>query len=99
MAKIFFEGITIDEFFELQDAYFQKLFENSNNGTSKGFKDKLRTREEVCEILHISLPTFHRWSKSGKLKVHKAGGRILVRQSDIDAAVHEVSSQKYRSPP
>lgn len=43
------------------------------------------TRQQVCEVCHISLPTFHAWVKDGSLKTVKMNGRTLVRKEDLES--------------
>lgn len=38
------------------------------------------TRKQVCEVCHISLPTFHAWVKDGSLKAVKMNGSTLVKK-------------------
>ena len=46
-------------------------------------KDKLLTREQVCELLTISMTTLHVWTKSGKLKSYGIGNRVYYKKSEI----------------
>ena len=39
--------------------------------------EKPLTRKEVCDLLEISLPTMHRWTKDGRLKSIKIGKRAV----------------------
>ena len=45
--------------------------------------EKMLTRDEVCEILHISKPTLWTKTKKGKLDCVKAGRRVLYAESAI----------------
>jgi excisionase family DNA binding protein len=99
MKRIIFDGFPSEEFWEILTQKIEETIQKVLRSNQYQSKDQYLTREECCRLLRISLPTFHRWCKSGKLKVHKAGGRILVRQAEIDAVLHEVTNLKYRSPP
>lgn len=48
------------------------------------------TRNDVCNKLHITLPTVHAWMKSGKLQAYHMGGRTLFRESEVMEAVKPV---------
>jgi excisionase family DNA binding protein len=48
---------------------------------------ELLTRDEVCNLLRISLQTLHSWNKKGILTPIKLGTRIRYRKSDIDAVL------------
>ena len=43
------------------------------------------TVEEVCSLLQLSTRTLQEYRNSGKLPFCKIGGKILYRQSDIQA--------------
>ena len=45
--------------------------------------EKMLTREEVCEILHISKPTLWQRTKKGKIECVRVGRRVLYAESTI----------------
>ncbi len=47
------------------------------------------TRHEVCELLHITLPTLHTWTKKGKINAIKIGGRVLYKTSLINESLKQ----------
>lgn len=49
------------------------------------------TRAQVCEKLHITLPTVHSWMKLGKLQPYHIGGRTLFKESEVLEAVKPIS--------
>lgn len=49
------------------------------------------TRKQVCELLHITLPTVHSWMKDGKLKAYHVGGRTLFKEHEVMDAVKAVN--------
>ena len=44
---------------------------------------ELLTRKEVAEMLRISLPTLHQWTKVGKLKGYKKSGRVYFKRNEV----------------
>jgi hypothetical protein len=54
------------------------------------------TRREVCKRLKISLTTLHNYSKLGILNPLQIGGKILYKAQQIDYAVSEIQSVKYK---
>lgn len=52
-------------------------------------KKRYYTRKEVCEILHITLPTLWSMVKSGKVSQKKVGTRCLYDADAIDEAVNK----------
>ena len=57
---------------------------------------KYYTRKEVCNILHITLPTLGRLTKDGILNSVTIGSRVLYEASTIDAALSNNKSLKYK---
>jgi len=54
------------------------------------------TRKEVCDLLRISLSTLHYYSKDGTLQSYRIGGRILYKTAEVENAVQEIQSTKYK---
>lgn len=56
---------------------------------------KLKTRKEVCEMLGISLPTLHTWTKEGVIPAIRIGSSIRYRPQDVEAAMQNIRSIKH----
>ncbi|MCK0108219.1 helix-turn-helix domain-containing protein [Flavobacteriaceae bacterium S0825] len=52
----------------------------------------LFSRESTAEMLCISLPTLHEWTKSGIIKANRIGNRVLYKLEDINDALTEVNT-------
>jgi SpoVK/Ycf46/Vps4 family AAA+-type ATPase len=57
---------------------------------------KYLSREEVCTILKISMPTLNTYTKKGIIKGSKIGNRMLYLEADIKSAVQDATNLKYR---
>ena len=74
--KMIYE-MTVEEFFN----EFKKL--NDKNTQNK--KEYI-SREEVCRILHISLPTLNNLFNTNKLTRYKFGGRkVLIKMAEVES--------------
>jgi len=51
------------------------------------FTEKYLTREEVSELLKISLSTIHNWTKRGILLPYQIGGRVYYKASEIESSM------------
>lgn len=51
--------------------------------------EKMYTRGEVCQLLHITMPTLWRRVKEGKIIAAKNGRRVLFSESEIKRYVKE----------
>ncbi|MEX2336365.1 MAG: helix-turn-helix domain-containing protein [Fulvivirga sp.] len=58
-------------------------------------QEKLLTRKETADKLKISLVTLNDWSKRGLLKSYLIGGRVLYKDSELEASLHQVQTVKY----
>ncbi len=50
----------------------------------KSKPEKMLSREEVCQILGVSLPTLWAKTKSGEIKAQHIGRRILYAESEVN---------------
>lgn len=57
---------------------------------------KYLSREEVCTILKVSLPTLNTYTKRGIIKGSKIGTRMLYLEADIKSAIQDATSIKYK---
>jgi len=94
MAKI-----TLTQF-ELSD--IKKIVEEVLEKQLKGFSTpekkelKLLTRKDTSKLLCISLPTLHEWTKSGIVKAHRIGNRVLYKQEEVIQALNQIQTSKTR---
>ena len=51
------------------------------------FTEQYLTREEVSELLKISLSTIHNWTKRRILHPYQIGGRVYFKASDIESSM------------
>ena len=60
-------------------------------------KEEIRylTRSQVCELLHISLPTLAEYQKNGLIAGRRLGRRVLYDQTEIRESVKEIPNLKY----
>ena len=65
----------------------QVVNELKNELKQATFTEQYLTREEVSELLKISLSTIHNWTKRGILHPYQIGGRIYFKASDIECSM------------
>ena len=54
------------------------------------------TRQEAARMLKVSLSTLHFWTKEGIVKGTRIGTRVRYRLTDIEAALVDIESFKYK---
>lgn len=57
---------------------------------------ELLTRNEVCDLLHITLPTLHQWTKEGVINGYRIGTRIRYKRAEVLATLNKVQQIKFR---
>ena len=57
--------------------------------------EKLLTRKETADKLKISLVTLNDWTKRGIIQSYLIGGRVLYKDSEIEASLYKTQTVKY----
>lgn len=56
---------------------------------------KYFTRREVADLLKITLPTLFDYTRTGKIKGHRIGTRVLYSEEEVMKSVKEIATIKY----
>ena len=56
---------------------------------------RLRTRKEVADLLGISLPSLHNYTKTGRIRAYRLGNSVRYKMEDIEQALQNTKSIKY----
>ena len=54
---------------------------------------QILTRQETAEILNISLPTLHEYTKRGVIKANRLGHKVRYRFEDIQNALLQIKTR------
>lgn len=65
----------------------KEVFEELVRKQETEVKKRKYSRQEVADILHVTLPTIDAMVKRGQIKCEKVGRRVLFNAEDIDNAV------------
>lgn len=80
------QQLTLRELFQFIDDLNSKVAVHKVENPTK-----LLTRKEVAEILNISLPTLHDWTKNGKITGFRIGSRVLYKSHDIYNSLSQIN--------
>ena len=94
--KIITDGITVEKLLDLLTERIQLEIKRAKEFEANPNPQELMTRKEVCNLLHITLTTLHRWIKQDKIKAYNAGGRVLIRREDAEAVLREKNNLRPR---
>ena len=87
------QGISTDEFLNQIEKIIEKKL-NEKIDELKPSKDwQYLNRKEVAELLKISLPTLHNWTKEGILSSYRIGTRVLYRSDEIE---NSLTNRKFK---
>jgi len=53
--------------------------------------DQFLTRKEAAELLKVSLPTLHRWTKLRKIKAHGIGNKVLYKKRELEESLININ--------
>lgn len=57
-------------------------------------ENRLLTRQEVCDILHIGSTTLAKFTQEGVIQGRRIGKRVLYLESDVRAALREMPNRQ-----
>ena len=93
--EIFLSGMTADQLSEMiRESLRDELRQLHPEPSAK--TPNYLTRRETARRLRISLVTLNDWVNRGRIRAHKIGGRVLFRDSDVEAALHRIAPIKSR---
>jgi excisionase family DNA binding protein len=71
---------------------------NKTNTLNKEITKEIMTCDEVAEYLRVHVSSVRRWSRSGKLRAFKVGGRgdWRYREQDVLAFLYDANSEGRR---
>ena len=93
--EIFLSGMTADQLSEMIRKSLRDELRQLHPEPSAETPNYL-TRRETARRLRISLVTLNDWVNRGRICAHKIGGRVLFRDSDVEAALHRIVPIKNR---
>lgn len=93
--EIYLSGLTADQLSEMIRESLRDELQQFRPARPKS-ETKYLTRQETARRLRISLVTLTDWVNRGKICAHKIGGRVLFRDSDVDAALNQIVPIKNR---
>lgn len=93
--EIYLSGLTANQLSEMIRESLRDELQQFRPARPKS-ETKYLTRQETARRLRISLVTLTDWVNRGKICAHKIGGRVLFRDSDVEAALNQIVPIKNR---
>lgn len=93
MKKIFLEELTLDE---LLTAIEAMLDEKLKLKEAQKSRPVYLSRQEVADILKITLPTLRDYTRLGWLNSYKIGARVLYKEDEVVKSIECLKINKHR---
>ena len=73
-----------------------KIREDDATARREASVDEFGTRQDACDFLKVSLPTFHSLVNQGLIRTKKIGRKTLVDMNDLRRAVTDGRIVRYK---
>ncbi|BDW92733.1 hypothetical protein MACH07_15650 [Flagellimonas marinaquae] len=93
MGKIFLQSLELSDIKKV----IEEVVENNMSKLSLPKHQNpniLLSRKETAKFLCISLPTLNDWTKTGIVKAHRIGNRVLYKEQEVIQALNEIKTSK-----
>ena len=87
MESIILQSVSVSELKELISETIQEQIGQIQKPLPK---TELLTRKEAAEILGISLPTLHYWTKDGKVPAYRIGNRVRYKRDEVLSSLQKI---------
>ncbi|OLY94407.1 DNA binding domain-containing protein, excisionase family [Cnuella takakiae] len=95
MSSIILSGVTLESLLlQIEQLLDAKI--GMQHQTQKTEVSGYLSRKEVANLLKITLPTLHDYTKQGKLQAYKIGTRVLYKECEVKASLEGISSRKHK---
>ena len=74
-------------------ACLKRTLSNASSQNSEGSSDYLTISETCKRMGGISKVTLNQYTKTGRIKAYRIGGRVLYKPADIEAAMTAVKTK------
>lgn len=90
------QGISIQDLLRKIDEIVEQRISEKLQHLQPRAKTDYLSRSEVAELLKITLPTLHDWTKLGWLRSYKIGNRVLYKKNEIEESLERVMFNKHK---
>lgn len=94
MEKLLFTSLQTEDIKSIFEEVLKEHISELVSTKSDSVGNPLLSRKETAKLLCISLPTLNEWTKTGILKAHRIGNRVLYKEQEVIEALVEVQTLK-----
>ena len=93
MRTIILDTVSIEEFkMIIREIIVEEL---EKYLPKKSQPEEYLTRKETANLLKISLPTLHNYSKQGLIKSHRVLNQIRYKKSEVESSIKEIRNKNH----
>jgi excisionase family DNA binding protein len=96
LSNIIFTQVPIEDLQGMIEGAVQRTIDQWLNKEEKSKGEELVTRQEAANLLGISLPTLHHYSKHGVIPAYRIGSRVRFKRGELLDCLKKVQTMKYR---
>ena len=93
MEKLIFNTLELSDIKRMIEETLDNKLKNLLNLPQQN-EVKLLSRKDTAKFLCISLPTLHDWTKTGIVKAHRIGNRVLYKLDEVNQALEQIKTSK-----
>jgi len=98
-TEILLNGISFEQLENSIKTIVSETVQNAVAGLTTTAKDEtpeLITRKETADLLGVTLPTLHVWTKNGVIPAKRIGTRVRYERRAVLDALKDIETIKYR---
>ena len=96
MEQILFTGINVIQLLEKIGKLIDTKLGQIPQAPNKENEQKFISRNEVAQLLKISLPTLHEYTNYGFLQSYKIGKRVLYKHVEVLSSIDKLATYKFK---
>lgn len=91
-----FASLTIAEAEPLVKTWLWQLINPGVQAPEKPKTEQLLTRQDMCNVLRISLPTLDKYCNNGTINYRKLGRRVLFTPQEVDRIMGLMATNQFK---
>lgn len=97
MSQLILTQLPIEDLQGMIEGAVQRTLDQWLNKESQPKGDELITRRRAANLLGISLPTLHDYTKRGLIPAYRIGTRVRYKQGEILDCLRKVQAKKFHA--
>ena len=96
MQNFILSPVTFEQLQNMVSDAVKQGIEQVKPNTPQSEPNELLTRKQVCELLNITAPTLHVWTKEGRVTAYHINTRVRFKRSEVMDTLQKVQQTKFK---